>query len=79
MGMPTFTAEASLYQTNERYRMAGAIVQTEGIIQPAQRSVNPYCYRSCYNFCRSDPNLYEYNNCTSSCWCSCSGGRACWQ
>jgi hypothetical protein len=35
MKIPRFTAEASLYTTEERYHMVQIISQSEGAIQPA--------------------------------------------
>ncbi len=38
---PGFTAEASLYPTNEHYSMAGTVVNSKAVVQPSLRSIGP--------------------------------------
>lgn len=66
MNMPGFTAEASLYQTNEPYRHFGTSNQTKRSIHMAYNS----CVKQCVdNFCddqTTDPSCYK--ECVRTCY-----------
>jgi hypothetical protein len=72
MNLPGFTAEASLYQTSEYYRRAGAMAPPEGSLEPAVfvRGCMPHCLAKMGD----DPYAFE------NCHCICFGhpGHTCW-
>jgi hypothetical protein len=71
-----FTAEASLYKSTQRYAgRSSAAPAGNGVFAAAF----PGCQSRCVNMCRSDPDLYEFNDCATACRCSCSGRKGCWQ
>jgi hypothetical protein len=65
MKIPGFTAEASLYTTEERYHMVQIISQAEGAIKPAQ--IIGGCMSRCMRSCGDDDFCYY------DCRCICSG------
>jgi hypothetical protein len=61
MKMPRFTAEASLYKTNENYRMVASTKQATMDVGPALLSSCEMCFERCF----LDPGLSV--NCYAFC------------
>lgn len=72
MMIPGFNAEASVYQTNARYRASGSVAPDAGAVEPA---FHGGCLVNCFNNC-SDNDPY----CAENCLCICHGkpGKTCW-
>jgi hypothetical protein len=70
MNIPRFSAEASLYRTNERHRTLGSFRQTGDIVEAA---FGLYGYNICYRKCLS---TCDFNDpyCSWNCRCFCIGG-----
>lgn len=71
MCMPGFTADASLYQTNNRYRFAcGGSFQSEGSVLTPQTHLYPPVYSRCLwlSFCCTE---YDDPSCCEEFWTSC--------
>lgn len=67
MNMPGFTAETSLYQTSNQYRLNGTLAQVDKSIQLA-------AFRnSCYWDCLANCNDLDFF-CSVNCNCFCKGG-----
>ena len=78
MNMPGFTAEASFYEANRRYYMAGISCETEEAVYPAQTKVcDKYCLRDCrYGAgcvaeCGTNPQSPCFRSCMQSCLDAC--------
>ncbi len=73
MKLPGFTADVSLYTTEERYQTVKMTSQVEGAIQPALFRGRG-CMPNCIAQCQDDPFCYD------NCRCICFGhpGRTCW-
>jgi hypothetical protein len=70
MNIPRFSAEASLYRTNERHRTVGSFRQTGDIVEAA---FGLYGYNICYRKCLS---TCDFNDpyCSWNCRCFCIEG-----
>jgi hypothetical protein len=73
MRVPGFTADASLYRTSKRYRVAATIARVEGVIQPAIFP-RPDCVDRCREYmCVGPDDPY----CVDNCECVCYGPPGC--
>jgi hypothetical protein len=76
MNVPGFTAEASLDMVSGYHAALSAGATGDAAVQPAAAAT---CFSRCVKACKSDPNISDFNNCNSSCACTCAGRRGCWQ
>jgi hypothetical protein len=63
MNLPGFTAEASLYKTNESYRTGKSFVQFDSAILP--QACDPVCLSDCYDFDCIDLGISPGPRCTA--------------
>jgi hypothetical protein len=82
MGLPGFTAEASLYKTNQHYEGAGSFAQANGVIYPAQvcrpvaGSVQEERFIACMIQCRGGGGTYS--GCYRTCCREVTGSYCCY-
>ncbi len=71
MALPGFTAEVSLKQPRNQYRLGPPVHQEDNLLYPASTNL---CYQSCIRQCDDDPFYCNHN-----CHCECYGipGRTC--
>ncbi len=67
MTFPGFTAESSVYKTENKYRLSAGGTEMTGRIEPAVSR------RSCAKWCCDDNGCDD--GCLECCWCLAGGGH----